>query len=109
MKRLLTVGVSVLLISVASTLTATTARAEVVGANPADLVYLAYQGYLTEQGIPRYGRLINDLHTRQVTVDDVIEAGIQANRISDDARTDPSYRHAVRLQIRGLASNDNGI
>ncbi|HHP7243155.1 MAG TPA: hypothetical protein ACFE0H_00570 [Elainellaceae cyanobacterium] len=109
MKRLFTIGVSALLISMAASLTAMTAKAEVIGANPADLVYLAYQGYLTEQGIPRYGRLINDLHTRQVTVDDVIEAGIQANRISEDARTDQSYRHAVRLQIRGLVSNDNGV
>ncbi|MGJ3250828.1 MAG: hypothetical protein ACFE0J_06820 [Elainellaceae cyanobacterium] len=108
MKRLLIVGVA-LLMSAASTLTATTARANVVGANPADLVYLAYQGYLTEQGIPRYGRLLDELHTRQITVDDVIEAGIQANRVSEDARTDQSYRHAVRLQIRGLVFNDNGV
>jgi hypothetical protein len=70
--------------------------------NPFDLATFAYRGRFAEQGIPGYGNFVMGLNTGHITVDDVIQAGIEAGQLSPETRSDRSYRTALRQQLLSL-------
>lgn len=67
-----------------------------------DLAYLAYQGYLEDQGIPSYGALLNAISSGTITAQDVIQAAVKAHRLPEQMLSDRSYRHNLDDQLDGL-------
>lgn len=64
-----------------------------------DLVTAAYRGRLEEQGIPGYTELLNDYEIGEVTAEDVVRAGIEADELRPKAVEDEAYINAVELQL----------
>jgi hypothetical protein len=120
MKHLFVAGLSVLLLSA---VTATAAHAgtpieQEVSMRPAmssqvlsnlltpnDLANLAYQGYLRDQGIPSYSRLIFGYKSSQIKAADIVQAAINTNRLPASALTDQGYLNGVNLQLSGFDSH----
>jgi hypothetical protein len=120
MKRSLITGLTVLLLSA---MTATAAHAgttidqkvsvrqpmaNLVLTNqlaPFDLAYLAYQGYLRDQGIPSSSRLIFDYKSSRIQAKDIVQAAVNANRLPSSVLADPGYLNAVNLQLMSIDSH----
>lgn len=113
MKRFILGGLSVMLLSgVAAPAVlaqeSTAARPTSVRTNytyqiePFNLVYMAYQGYFKEQGIPSYEGLISAYQTGEVTARDIIRQAIATNRIPAELANDDSYRIAVDTMLFNL-------
>ena len=47
-----------------------------------DLVFLAYQGYLKEQGIPSNGAFVNSVRQGDISAKDLVQSAIQLGRLS---------------------------
>ncbi|WP_159786836.1 hypothetical protein [Sodalinema gerasimenkoae] len=60
-----------------------------------DLVQLARNGYLREQGIPQFNRLASAYRSGDISADDVIQAAIADNRLSPGIADDPGYLETV--------------
>ncbi|USR92418.1 hypothetical protein NEA10_06785 [Phormidium yuhuli AB48] len=60
-----------------------------------NLVQLARNGYLRDQGIPQFNQLAGDYRSGQITAEDLIRAAIAENRISPDVADDPGYLETV--------------
>ncbi|UCJ13276.1 MAG: hypothetical protein JWS08_05740 [Phormidium sp. PBR-2020] len=60
-----------------------------------DLVQLARNGYLREQGIPQFNRLASAYRSGEISAEDVIEAAIADNRLSAGVADDPGYLETV--------------
>lgn len=77
-------------------------EAAVIG--PATLVSLAYQGGLS--GIPSYGGLIEAYSEGRITAQDLVNAGIKANRLPVGIQNDRKYLTQVntflQFQLRSL-------
>jgi hypothetical protein len=73
--------------------------------SPFNLAYLAYQGYLRDQGIPRAGALINELVSGRVTAQDIMQAAVKANRLSEDTLNDRGYRSALEGQLQEFTTD----
>jgi hypothetical protein len=71
---------------------------------PFNLVYLAYQGYLKDQGIPSNGELINAIDSGTITAQDLIQAAVKANRLSEPMLGDRGYRHHLQVQLQALTA-----
>ncbi|MBD2181178.1 hypothetical protein H6S82_28695 [Planktothrix sp. FACHB-1355] len=115
MKRLIIGGLSVVLLSAVA---APAVRAESPTDNPAsssstptvpsfelqpfNLVYMAYQGYFEEQGIPSAQGLISAYRTGTVDAEDIVESAVKANRLPSSVMADDDYLNAVELQLRSL-------
>lgn len=120
MKRTLIAGLSVVLLSAVTT---TAAHAEMsieqkvsmrsapssqvlsTLLTPNDLANLAYQGYLNDQGIPGYSRLIFDFKSSRIQAKDIVQAAINTNRLPASTLTDRGYLNAVTLQLSGIDSH----
>ncbi|MBD2157263.1 hypothetical protein [Leptolyngbya sp. FACHB-16] len=96
---------SILLSSAAMT---TAAKAETVEVTPFQLLSLAQDGYLQDQGIPEGGRLIDEIEEGRVTSSQLIQAGIDDGRLMPNTINDRAYSEAVELQMRTLSNGDNG-
>jgi hypothetical protein len=110
MKSLIVGGLSLILISAANM---PTLRAETTAYNPAasgktqsylsttpvNLVSLAYQGYLQDQGIPSYNDLITAYHERQISAEDIVRSGVKAKRLPEQVLSDKGYINAVKAQL----------
>jgi hypothetical protein len=70
--------------------------------SPFNLAYLAYQGYLENQGIPSADALINAIVFKTVTAQDVMQAAVKANRLPESTLNDRGYRFALEDQLQGL-------
>lgn len=60
-----------------------------------DLVQLARNGYLQEQGIPQFNQLSSDYNSGEVCAEDVVEAAIADDRLSPEVLTDTGYLATV--------------
>jgi hypothetical protein len=70
--------------------------------SPFNLAFLAYQGYLEDQGIPSNGTLLDAIATGKVTAQNLMQAAVKANRLPEQTLTDRSYRSALEGQLDGL-------
>lgn len=69
---------------------------------PFELVSLANQGYLSEQGIPSSMALISAYQMGTVRAEEVVEAAIKANKLSPQFSRDRSYLNAVNSLLQTL-------
>lgn len=76
-------------------------------ATPFDLVSLAYQGFLEAEGIPMADGLINRYESGNITARDVVQAGINSNRLSSDRLDDSSYISSVNTQLNSFIRYDD--
>ncbi|MEB3211426.1 MAG: hypothetical protein VKL39_08720 [Leptolyngbyaceae bacterium] len=67
-----------------------------------NLVSFAYRGQLEDEGIAGYNQLIQDFRTRDVTAEDVVQAGIDNGYLSPAALEDEQYVNAVFVQLESL-------
>ncbi|HEY9671187.1 MAG TPA: hypothetical protein V6D11_07080 [Waterburya sp.] len=70
--------------------------------SPFNLAYLAYQGYLKDQGIPCNDALLEAIAAGTVTAQDVMQAAVKANRLPEQTLSDRGYRWALAGQLDGL-------
>lgn len=73
--------------------------------SPFNLAYLAYQGYLEDQGIPSNGALSDAIATGKVTAQDLMQAAVKANRLPEQTLTNRGYRSALEAELNGLAED----
>ncbi|MCL1467602.1 hypothetical protein [Argonema galeatum] len=115
MKRLIISGLSVLLLSA---VTAPAVRSQSTDNNrstssspsttstfelePFNLVFMAYQGYFQEQGIPSAEGLIFAYRTGTVSAEDLVQSAVKANRLPSAIMADDEYLNAVEVQLRSL-------
>lgn len=118
MKRLIFGGLSVLLLSAATTpavraeqqtaINATTLRS--INSNSQltafNLFYLARDGYLKEQGIPGYQPLKVAYAQGLVNAKSIVTAAVKANRLDPKYLNDQSYISAVDVQLREYIVNN---
>jgi hypothetical protein len=72
---------------------------------PFNLISLAYQGYLKDQGIPSYGALLNAIESGKITAQDMVQAAVQTNRLSEQMLSDRGYRYHLEAELRQLAED----
>lgn len=85
-------------------------RANTYRVSPFQLVGLAYDGYLTEQGIPRAYSLIKAIRSGRIQAEDVVQAGVVDGRLSADALQDRGYLVSVDDQLKALKDiGDDGL
>lgn len=82
--------------------TSTTSIRGNVELTPFSLVNHGYQGYFTNQGIPRHGRYLSAIKTGKVDAERLVEAAIALGRLAPDKINDSSYLHHVRSQLYNL-------
>ncbi|MBD1911328.1 hypothetical protein [Leptolyngbya sp. FACHB-8] len=63
---------------------------------------LAYQGQLTEQGIPGYASLEAGVNSGRITAEDVVQAAIDADRLSENTLKDQAFVTAVERHLQNL-------
>ncbi len=115
MKRLILGGLSALLLAPAI---CPAANAQRTALNPAtlnstlksrltpfNLVFLAYQGYLTSQGIPSAGQLLVSYQAGQVSAEDLVKSAVATHRLSPQVLTDREYLSAVKSQLGDLTND----
>ena len=71
---------------------------------PFNLVFLAYQGYLTGQGIPSAGQLLGSYRAGQVSAEDLVKSAVATQRLSPQVLTDQEYLSAVNAQLKDLTN-----
>jgi hypothetical protein len=83
-------------------------NAETIGmaVTPFNLVFLAYQGFFEEEGIPKFDGLIIGYQENRVTAEDLVRVAIAMRRLPADAVTDNGYLRAVDRQLNALYAND---
>lgn len=70
---------------------------------PFNLVYGAYQGQFSNQGIPSSQRFINAYDHSQIEAQELVEAAIAKGRLPQDALQDRGYLNAVGWHLEGLS------
>jgi hypothetical protein len=70
--------------------------------SPFNLAFLSYQGYLEAQGIPSDGSLRDVIASGTVTAQDIMQAAVKANRLSEQTLGDQGYRNNLEVQLKGL-------
>lgn len=70
---------------------------------PFNLVYGAYQGQFSNQGIPSSQRFINAYDHSQIEAQELVEAAIAKGRLPQDALQDRGYLNAVSSHLEGLS------
>jgi hypothetical protein len=73
--------------------------------SPFNLAYLAYHGYLKDQDIPDSGALIDALVSGTVTAQNVMQAAVKANRLSEQTLNDSGYRFALEDLLQGFTTD----
>lgn len=71
---------------------------------PYNLVSLAYRGYFQQQGIPSYVALVSAHQMGTISAQELVEAGVNANKLSSQFLTDKNYLSAVEFALSNLAS-----
>ncbi|MDZ7965617.1 MAG: hypothetical protein RM368_11680 [Nostoc sp. DedSLP03] len=74
---------------------------------PFNIAFLAYQGYLKEQGIPSYGTLLFKYQTGYLTGKDVVQAAIRAKKLPAEVLNDRGYVNAVELQMKSFGDTND--
>jgi hypothetical protein len=99
MKGFIMAGLSALALSI---LVAPAAQAET---SPNELVNLAVKGYLQDQGIPSHAGLEHAVRFGQLSVQDLVEAGVAEGRLSAEVLNDTNYLSRVEVQLRNVFSD----
>jgi hypothetical protein len=73
--------------------------------SPFELVNLAYQGFLSSEGVPVAGGLIAQYQTGSLTAEDLVQAAINTNRLSSEALDDSRYLRAVDTWLGDLSTS----
>ncbi len=73
--------------------------------SPFNLAYLAYHGYLSDQGIISGGHLINALESKTTSAQNIIQAAIKTNRLPEKALSDKADRYSLETQLQGLTGD----
>lgn len=81
------------------------ARAETVEATPFQLISLAQDGYLKNQGIPKGSTFINEYQEGRITPNDLVQAAIRDNRLTENTLHDRAYLNSVTQQMRDQLDN----
>jgi hypothetical protein len=71
-----------------------------------NLTTLAYQGRLVDNGIPGYGSLEAGVNSGHITAEDVIQAAIDAGRLSETTLQDDDFVIAVQRHLQNLVDNN---
>lgn len=71
-----------------------------------DVANLAYQGRLTENGIPGYSSLAASVNSGSVTAEDVIQAAIDSGRLSETVLQDDDFVTAVERYLENLVEQN---
>ncbi|WP_051158647.1 hypothetical protein [Nodosilinea nodulosa] len=74
---------------------------------PFQLVNLAYEGGLQDQGIPSYGQFENAYAQNKVDAHSLVAAAIQGRYVPANTAQDGGYLNGVRLQLRSVAPDSN--
>jgi hypothetical protein len=69
---------------------------------PFNLVYLAYQGYFRDQGIPGYSAFLAAYEAGRVSAEDLVQSAVKKNKVSPETASDRGYLRAVKSQIESL-------
>ncbi|NEO13486.1 MAG: hypothetical protein F6K59_05540 [Moorea sp. SIO3F7] len=80
----------------------TTSRNNIVEVKPFNLVYLGYQGYFAEQGIPSNAGFITAVKTKRITAKDLVASAIKRGRLSPETINDYTYLAHVNSQLSNL-------
>ena len=72
---------------------------------PFNLVFLAYQGFFEEEGIPRAGRLLDKTASGLIKAEDLVKAAVKTGRLSNAALGNKMYLSAVQYELEHLGSN----
>jgi hypothetical protein len=100
MKRLILSGLSVLL---ATALYTPVAKAEFTVepymVQPVNLVFLGYQGYFEQEGIPSNGRFIEAIHSGKVNSTTLVESAIKQGRLPEDTINNKTYLNNVQMAL----------
>lgn len=110
MQRIILSGLSVLLISAINT---SAVQAEVTAVNqnltpnialvePFNLVFLAYQGYFTKQGIPSNGAFLSALHGQKINAKSLVQSAIEAGKLPQETINNSSYISSVDSLLRNF-------
>ncbi len=67
-----------------------------------DLAFLAYRGYLRDQGVPGYGTLTTAHRAGRISAKDVVRAAIKQNRVSEQKLSDRAYLNDIDANLRAL-------
>jgi len=100
---------SLLVLALSATTLTSVAKAETVKesqATPFQVTSLAYQGRLTDNGIPGYGSLAAGVRSGAIAAEDVIAAAIEAGRVDETALDDRGFVTAVDQQLQILVDNN---
>ncbi|MBD2462683.1 hypothetical protein H6G89_16710 [Oscillatoria sp. FACHB-1407] len=108
MKYFILSGLSILLLCAApaayaqTTVVPATSTVKATSITPFDLVSLSYQGFLEDEGIPKFNRLIFGYRSGRVTAEDLVRAAINTNRLAPETISDRRYLAAVSQQLDSL-------
>ncbi|MBD3884843.1 hypothetical protein IFO70_24205 [Phormidium tenue FACHB-886] len=83
------------------------AKAETVEVTPFQLISLAQDGYLEDQGIPKGNLLVDEYQSGRITAEEIVQAAIKDNRLTEDTLSNQEYLRAVREQIQEQFDNDS--
>ena len=75
---------------------------------PFNLVGLAYQGFLKDQGIPSGGILLSLYQNGEINAKDLVEGAVNANRLSPEVLNDSGYIADVDNQLDWLHEANTG-
>jgi hypothetical protein len=105
MKRTMFIPIATLLFAGAMIPVATHAQTTASQITPFNLTYIAYQGYLRDQGIPSAGGLIDAIIFKKIVAQDLIRAAIKINQLTVKTLSDREYISDLESQIKGLTEN----
>ncbi|MGK7875267.1 MAG: hypothetical protein AB4426_18810 [Xenococcaceae cyanobacterium] len=75
-------------------------RNNIMEVQPFNLVYLGYQGYFQNQGIPSNGAFIAAVQAGRVNEVELVKSAIDSGRLSPQTLNDQSYLRAVKAELR---------
>ncbi len=70
---------------------------------PFNLVFLGYQGYFQQQGIPSNGAFANRVRSGDITAEDLVKSAIATGRLSPDTINNRSYLFALHNQLQSFS------
>ena len=79
-----------------------TVRQNAYQIRPVNLVNIAYQGFLADQGIPSGALLAYSVKSGKVTPESLVKAAIARGRLSGDTLNNPSYLSVVEKELNSL-------
>ncbi len=112
MKRFLIAGLGTLLLTTAATpafakevaTSSQQSRNQVTrNVKPFNLVFLGYQGYFQEQGIPSNGAFVNRVRYGDISAEDLVKSAIAQGKLSPDTINNPRYLSAVNNQLFNIS------